>query len=661
MSKSGIYLVQFGTGSNINLLPLAAGQLAAKIKSVPAIMENSFIGKLIVRRDEPAVIAENLENPSIIGFSGFLWTMNHSLLTAKAIKQRFPEALIVFGGPAVPTDADVVVKFLETHNYIDLICKGEGEAVFTEICENHLAGKPTNAILGTIHKNRSNGAVTINPPSEELDLSLLPSPYLDGTFEEVYLENKSLFSGVILESNRGCPFKCTFCTWGAASYRKIREKPLVVIEQELQWIADHNIGYIAMSDANFGIRKRDVDIANMFNRFKKNYGIPKFISVSWVKNASNKIHEIADILNDAKIGFRVTKAKQSLDEKVLGAIKRSNIKNSVYEQVVAEYRKKRIYSYTEIIVGLPKETYDSFITGIEASLGDTIFEQINLYPLFLFPNTDLATTFERREYGLISNIVDLSYTKSKESRTYPEFVEMVVGSDAMPADKWIQAFVIGYYTLAIYDDRLLFFVMQYLKRTFNLTITDIITFMYFSADHNKYPFVFNSFDLIKNTALGTQIRGKDHLIRPSLFDGIPFDPDDGVFLELICHKPEIFLEYRELIFCYLQTKGIKYDEYTLNDLFSFQEAIVASPFQNETEDLHLNYNWPDYFNYVYSFDEMPLKPLNKTVRIIDSAPSQNSPSKYISNHFNVRGIPAFNELYTFDGNKIFPPISVSIS
>ena len=102
------------------------------------------------------------------------------------------------------------------------------------------------------------------------------------------------------------------------------------------------------------------------------------------------------------------------------------------------------------------ETHDSLISGIEDSLSESVFEQLYIYPLFLFPNTKIASLESRKKYGLEGKIIENRYTKSKKSIQVKEFVEIVVGTSTMPKDKWIDSFVICYYTLALHDDRLAF-------------------------------------------------------------------------------------------------------------------------------------------------------------------------------------------------------------
>src|SRR3989344_5987614 len=330
--KKKIYLAQFGTGSSVNLLPLAAGQLVSRLKKEKDFLEDYELEEIIFRRENPEIIVSKMSNVLVAGFSCFLWNTNHSLAVAKKVKEKFPDSLIVFGGPSIPKDKRLVENFLKNNNFIDVIALDEGEEVFTEICKKFANKESFEKIAGIFYKKYS-----------------------------------SDFSGIILETNRGCPYSCTYCTWGNQLFKNLREKPIEIVKKEIEWVGRNNIKYIALSDANFGIRKRDIDFVNLLAETKQKYGFPKFISVSWVKDSSDKVLKIAEILKKNEIGFRITLSLQSLNPEVVKAINRVNIRQKDFNNIKDAYRKDNLYSYTELIFGLPLESYESYISGIENS------------------------------------------------------------------------------------------------------------------------------------------------------------------------------------------------------------------------------------------------------------------------------------------------------
>jgi radical SAM superfamily enzyme YgiQ (UPF0313 family) len=71
------------------------------------------------------------------------------------------------------------------------------------------------------------------------------SPYLDGTFEELVARGEIGPIGVaVLETNRGCPFACTFCDWGQATQSKVNELPSERVTRELTWLAQRGVPFV---------------------------------------------------------------------------------------------------------------------------------------------------------------------------------------------------------------------------------------------------------------------------------------------------------------------------------------------------------------------------------------------------------------------------------
>ena len=51
------------------------------------------------------------------------------------------------------------------------------------------------------------------------------------------------------ETNRGCPFGCSFCYWGSAVNQKVRDFGMARLERELQWFSEHAIDYVLYDTA----------------------------------------------------------------------------------------------------------------------------------------------------------------------------------------------------------------------------------------------------------------------------------------------------------------------------------------------------------------------------------------------------------------------------
>lgn len=654
-----IYVAQFGTGTNLNLLPLAAGQLVSRLKLEKEFLKKYHLGEIIHRRtNDPEGLVDSLGDIFAIGFGCSLWNMNMALATAYEVRQKCPEALIVAGGPSIAKDPELVGPFFKKHPYVDVIVTGEGEEAWVQLLQYCDQGKSFDDIRGIVYKDRQTGRIRYGQPEEILSMPDLPSPFLDGTFDEFYAKYGNEFSGIIWETNRGCPFTCTFCTWGNYTSRKVRYNSLERIEKEIAWIGEHKISYIALTDANFGIKERDVEIAKMLAECKKKYGVPNFISVSWVKNSSNRVLVIADILRSVGIAFRVTLTFQSKNPEVLEAINRDNMKEAAFEAVRKAYHEKRLYSYTELIMALPLETYESYMQGIEGCLSSSVYEQIYIYPLFLFPNTELASPASTRKYGLIGKTTGGGYTKGKDSYKIGESVEIVIGTSTMPKGKWVEAFVMGFFTIGLHDDRLVFFITEYLKAEYGITTTDLFCFARKMAAGQKLTTIDRIFKKLERRARLVQSEGVTHLMEPPHYGRVCYDPPQAVFLELLYHRKDFFPEFLKIIEAYLKEKGNAFDRDKIIDLFKFQQAVMAHPDSPVSEMLELNYDWIDYFMFAFNFERTKLAKKRMKFKVVDIAPSAGDGSTFLKKHFDIRGVPAFNELYDESGKRVFPAVEL---
>ena len=152
-----------------------------------------------------------------------------------------PETLIIFGGPNFPLENTKREEWLKERPFIDMYVAGDGEETFTKIVDcwyelkNIEKVKRENIsgcysiIDGKLHKNQE-----FSPRIQDLDK--IPSPYLEGYLDR-FLKNTRL--SPLIESNRGCPFTCTFCVDGSASRTKVFQKSVSRFEQEMEYIATH--------------------------------------------------------------------------------------------------------------------------------------------------------------------------------------------------------------------------------------------------------------------------------------------------------------------------------------------------------------------------------------------------------------------------------------
>jgi hypothetical protein len=218
----------------------------------------------------------------------------------------------------------------------------------------------------------------------------LPSPYLGGYLDEF------IDAGLIplFETNRGCPFLCTFCAWGSASKNMVRRVDLEQVLAEIAYVGRRsNARHWIVCDANFGILPRDTDIARAIRAVKDERGRPYTCDIWLAKNVTERCLAIGEILGDMAVPVM---AVQSMDQDVLKQIKRSNISLNTYEQYQQKFHRIGSRTYSDLIVPLPGETLASHLTGLRTllRLGVDIVQSHNMR-LLAGAETNSTETRER--------------------------------------------------------------------------------------------------------------------------------------------------------------------------------------------------------------------------------------------------------------------------
>lgn len=154
------------------------------------------------------------EAPAVVGLTAFTYTFYDVLKTARAIKQFAPNIPIVVGGPHMYLFAAETM----THAVFDYGVVGDGEHVFTALCETIIKERPLPQLPGLM--SRKNGQVvgTGIAQLEDLDHIQIPAVDLIDPFKYYSTIGPGQTVGAICTS-RGCPFQCTFCQVPRTRYR----------------------------------------------------------------------------------------------------------------------------------------------------------------------------------------------------------------------------------------------------------------------------------------------------------------------------------------------------------------------------------------------------------------------------------------------------------
>lgn len=557
---------------------------------------------------------QQLSEAQIVGFSTYIWNIKRSLAIARALKEQNPDVLIIFGGPQVPDKAEA---FLRENPFIDICCHGEGERVFYQLLTTY-PQKNWKDISGISYLDKATFMSSPKGPRIN-DLNKYPSPYLVGVFEPLINANPDEQWLMAMETNRGCPFSCTFCDWGSAINSKIYRFDLKRIFKELDWFAQYKIEGLNICDANFGILKRDVRIARYIALTFEQCGFPKILNLQNSKNATERVVQIHQVLAEAGVNTEVTLSLQSLGAQALKAIKRENISLKSYEELQQYFTQESIPTYTDIIMGLPGETYDSYANGVSEVIANGQHCRIQFYHASLLPNAELAFAETRQRYQIES--VETPYNLHQPAiDNIREMQEFIIATDTMNKQDWQKARVFSWLTNLLHLNyqplQIPFVIIHHLT---GLSYRQLIeTFM--KVEKEQYPllkalieFLFDKANKVQHGE-SEQCHAKDLLGQDDSF----FLPDQYLIIKLTFQEQikrffqESFLCLQDLIETHHQTlpgqlldEMINYSYVHLllsSELFAYRFAAKLNQLR-----LEVNYNFLEVYESILQGQSIELK------------------------------------------------------
>jgi hypothetical protein len=344
-----------------------------------------------------------------------------------------PDVVTIQGGPHFQNDEpEVAAAYLREHPCIDYYIHGEGETTMVALMEKLFGNGGLNGEEPGVAFLRDDCYVDGGRRVRRRDLDSIPSPYLGGWLDP-FIGNGY---APVIETNRGCPFSCTYCNWGSATVSKVNRFGLDRVMAELEYIAERvrDNDNLTVADANFGILKRDLEIAEKIESLWQRHGYPAHIQLWYTKNSSRRTIDIGKILGK-KVRFLL--AIQSLNEEVLANIKRDNIKLKTYEELTVYARENSLLTASDIIVGLPGEDLPSVRSNME-TLHRRGVEKVDVFSLMLIPGTELYSRESRDRFGLKTMhrlaqgcIIDV------DGEVIAESEELVVENNTLPFEDFL--------------------------------------------------------------------------------------------------------------------------------------------------------------------------------------------------------------------------------
>ncbi len=362
------------------------------------------------------------EIPDVVAFSVLGWNYRNFGALAETFKQVNPRGLVVFGGNHVAYQSERVFRDFP---WVDVVVNGEGEHTFHELLTHVLEHDTFDPVhVRGLSYRRPDGGHFTTPDRDRIEnLDVVPSPFLTGAIPMADAAGNFRYDVALMETNRGCPYKCSFCYWGGAVGQKMRSFSSERLAAELDMFGYHRAPSLVLCDSNFGLLEADEKFVELVIKTKEKYGYPQALITSWAKNKSPRFYNIVRQLKRHGLHGMFTLALQTLNDAALTDMLRKNMKVNQWESMVDWLHEEGLECYGELIWGAPGETVESFLQGYDR-LAEKV-SRIAVYPMLLLPNTAYA---EKRElHGFVTirgEDDDFEYVLANRTSTLAENMEM---------------------------------------------------------------------------------------------------------------------------------------------------------------------------------------------------------------------------------------------
>jgi hypothetical protein len=340
-------------GRRTGNIPLGAACLKQAAVGIPGVQVDLLPESAASYLGDSALIEVLVDRaPDLVGFSVFSWNLERSLYAAASLKQACG-ARIVFGGPEIAPDIGA-----GRGREVDFFACGEGEVLFRRLLTDPGFWDRRSASMSASGVFRS-----------------APSPYLDGLLEP-QLENLML-----LETQRGCPYRCGFCR-----YNKAR-RGLVFADESLllraaAWAVGQGIGEVYLLDPSLNTRPRLKPLLAGLARLNAAGGTSFFSEI----RAEAVDGELADLF--AAAGFNWFEV--GLQSTNPGALKIMNRETDLKRFLRgAQLLKERgITPSVDLIIGLPGDDLAGFMRSVDFVADHGLQEDVQIFPLAVLPGTE---------------------------------------------------------------------------------------------------------------------------------------------------------------------------------------------------------------------------------------------------------------------------------
>jgi len=556
----------------------------------------------------------------ILLLSCYVWNFEKNIEHARRAKELNPNCIVVAGGPEVPYKRKDV---FDLYPNIDIIALNEGEHIVSELVyriQNNLSID----FPGIITKE------TIKfPPkfASKLDLSKCISPYIHCFNDMKRFVKQAHDNGkrVIcsLETNRGCPYQCSFCDWGSDTNSKIRMWNEDMMLDALDHIVRLQPNLVFVNDANYGSFERDLRYIKKLAKGKQETGFPQIVTFQSAKNNKKYVNQCYKVLYDNGMVMAADMSFQHTDSEVLDNIARSNISNDKLILEMEESFNLGIPMTGTLICGNPGDTVEKWRKAWSDLLVLGFHDVVKVYDFHLIENSPANEQAYKEKFG-IKTLRKRQAEQVKDRNLYD--ADIVVSTNSFNLKDYIKMQSFTALLQGVHNLNIVRFIALALYHNKNILYKDFYTdFLHFESVGSIVNDLEKQIQEYLDTDLG---------IKFAEYNGEKCLYEEFIYLSCLDNIDAIYAECKK----YLSNI---FNDVLRDDIIKFNYNMITG--LHAQKQFELNYDLPTYYKKLIT--------LPPNVQCTDSIPAKELSLDIKDRRIGVNKVINFDDIKTTNGIK----------
>jgi hypothetical protein len=312
---------------------------------------------------------------------------------------------------------------------------------------------------------------------------------------------------------------------------------------------------------------------------------------------------------------------QSLFEPALRNIKRQNISIKTYEELQRRFNFDNIATYSDFILGLPGETYESFVDGVATLIQNGQHNRIQFNNLSVLPNAEMGNPEYQKQYGMElvnSKILNIHGSRECSENDIEEIQKLVIATSSMPRDMWCKTRAFSWMTAFLHFDKLLQIPLITIEQSAGISYGTIIE-SFFEVDPSEFPLIAEIRDHFSDRAAVVQTGGPEYYYSKEWL-GIWWPDDEYQLIRLSTEgKLDLFYEESErLLKAFLNKAKKDYAVPLVTESIKINRSLLKQPHLYDDLEIESEYNVLEVYTKVLTGQPIAFNRVKSSYRITRS-------------------------------------------